>query len=284
MKDWVIYVGGKASKNYAVGKKTNTWGIKKINSNSEFETIKSGDKITFVFNVGRPKNLFPVSLAGFPRVKTCEYYKFQGEAEEIATGTVTISYYKESKLLWEDDIYEHRFGFEIDNIDTKVLFTADYIGHELVKKTVISFHNKGDAVALDTVNQGTIDKIEAPIYTAKANEGSVSYLTIKKIERDSNLAKLKKAQFLSLHQNFFCEVCHFSFSEIYGEQYDYIECHHIHPLSQSGETETTLSDLILLCANCHRVVHQKSGCMTIEQLKEIIEKQNVQQCHSPVPK
>jgi len=34
------------------------------------------------------------------------------------------------------------------------------------------------------------------------------------------------------------------------------EVHHIHPLSDKGESVTALADLALLCANCHRMVHK----------------------------
>lgn len=33
------------------------------------------------------------------------------------------------------------------------------------------------------------------------------------------------------------------------------ECHHIVPLHQIGKTKTKLSDMALLCANCHKAIH-----------------------------
>ncbi|HBQ4165108.1 TPA: HNH endonuclease, partial [Escherichia coli] len=71
---------------------------------------------------------------------------------------------------------------------------------------------------------------------------------------------------------FFCEACGFSFADFYGEEFDYIECHHVTPLSETGETKTDLEDLILLCANCHRVVHQSSKDMSIDMLRELVTK------------
>ncbi len=34
------------------------------------------------------------------------------------------------------------------------------------------------------------------------------------------------------------------------------EAHHLRPLSEVGETKTRLSDVALLCANCHRSIHR----------------------------
>jgi len=36
---------------------------------------------------------------------------------------------------------------------------------------------------------------------------------------------------------------------------DIFECHHIVPISTTGSTETKLTDVALLCANCHRALH-----------------------------
>jgi 5-methylcytosine-specific restriction protein A len=50
-----------------------------------------------------------------------------------------------------------------------------------------------------------------------------------------------------------CEVCGFDYGEVYGARgVGYIEVHHILPLHDSGPTETSIEDLALLCANCHR--------------------------------
>ena len=67
-----------------------------------------------------------------------------------------------------------------------------------------------------------------------------------------------------------CEVCEFSFPIIYGS--DFIECHHITPISQTGVTETNLEDLALVCANCHRMLHKKfdGEYLSISQLKHRI--------------
>ena len=275
MNSWVIYVNGRASKNYSLGKEHGTWGIKNLRKNSKFQSIMTGDKITFIFNLTTPKNLFPEPAPGFPRVKSDEYTRFEGVAEEIAYGVITSDYYSSQHQLWNDEAYEHRFNFKIEYIESDALFTADFRGHDFVKKSLLSFHSKGDVAALETMVSYTLQPSSTIESDLIAKEGNAIYRITKHVERNSNLAKLKKSRFRSQHGKFFCEVCNFSFSDFYGIENDYIECHHINQLAHSGETETTLSDLILLCANCHRVVHNKTstnknGCMNIEDLKAII--------------
>ena len=70
-----------------------------------------------------------------------------------------------------------------------------------------------------------------------------------------------------------CEICNFNYSKKYGERgKGFIECHHKVPLHKlKPNTKTKLSDLALLCANCHRMIHRNGG-ISIEALKKEIEK------------
>ena len=71
-----------------------------------------------------------------------------------------------------------------------------------------------------------------------------------------------------------CECCGFDFARAYDIQDEYIEVHHRVPFSQTdGEHPVSAeTDLVPLCANCHRMIHHGMGgkgkCMTLEELKE----------------
>ena len=72
-----------------------------------------------------------------------------------------------------------------------------------------------------------------------------------------------------------CECCGFDFARAYDIKDEYIEVHHRFPFSQT-ESEHPVNaetDLVPLCANCHRMIHHGMGgggrCMTLEELKEI---------------
>ncbi len=70
-----------------------------------------------------------------------------------------------------------------------------------------------------------------------------------------------------------CECCGFDFTKAYDISDEYIEVHHLFPFSHTeGEHEVNSeTDLVPLCANCHRMIHHGQGgggnCMTLEELK-----------------
>lgn len=105
-------------------------------------------------------------------------------------------------------------------------------------------------------------------------EGTVVYKLHKHIERDSKITRIKKNQYLKKHGKLDCEVCSFDFYKTYGELgKGFIECHHRKPLKEiQEESETMLKDLALVCANCHRMLHRSLDTLSIEELKDIINK------------
>jgi len=93
-------------------------------------------------------------------------------------------------------------------------------------------------------------------------------------ERNSKIIKLAKKRALEKYGELRCKVCGFSFSEHYEEMgKNFIEAHHTKPISQmlSGE-KTSLKDIILLCSNCHRMIHIKYPALSVEKLKKIYKK------------
>ncbi len=71
-----------------------------------------------------------------------------------------------------------------------------------------------------------------------------------------------------------CMACGFRFEDVYGARgKDYIEVHHIRPVSESPETCATdpREDMIVVCANCHRMIHRRQDrILTLEELKVIL--------------
>lgn len=92
-------------------------------------------------------------------------------------------------------------------------------------------------------------------------------------ERKSELVIQKKSISPELLH---CECCNFNFHEHYGlHGAGYIECHHRVPI-HLGERITTLSDLALVCANCHRMLHRKNSngnYYTVEELKTVLNRE-----------
>lgn len=91
-------------------------------------------------------------------------------------------------------------------------------------------------------------------------------------ERNKGLRKKKIASVLRRGGSLACEACGFDFEEVYGERgAGYVECHHVVPLHEAGEGETKLSDLALICANCHRMIHRRAPWPSPTELRAAIE-------------
>ena len=90
-------------------------------------------------------------------------------------------------------------------------------------------------------------------------------------ERNTKTVKKKKEDFLKKNGRLYCEVCDFDFVKEYGSRGDgFIECHHTKFLSDYDEpTKTSISDLVLLCSNCHRMIHRKKPWLSVDELKEV---------------
>ncbi len=90
---------------------------------------------------------------------------------------------------------------------------------------------------------------------ARTEGGKKVYVSVRR-ERDPNL----RADAIKLH-GFDCMACGFNFEKHYGETgKDFIEVHHVVPLAEAGRTETNPeTDLIVLCANCHRITHRRKN-------------------------
>ena len=91
-------------------------------------------------------------------------------------------------------------------------------------------------------------------------------------ERNTKLVKRKKERVLKENGTLSCEVCGFDFVEVYGDHgYGFIECHHTKPVSELKVGERTkISDLSLVCSNCHRMIHTKRPWLSVEGLKRMI--------------
>jgi len=109
-------------------------------------------------------------------------------------------------------------------------------------------------------------------------EGGKKVVISTRTERNPRL----RADAIRLHGTS-CSACGFNFAEVYGEiGVGFIEVHHLVAL---GGSEAELSsritdpatDLTVLCANCHRVVHRRRGIvLTLDELRKRIDGEKLQ--------
>ena len=91
----------------------------------------------------------------------------------------------------------------------------------------------------------------------EAEEGRVLTRLHRIRERSRKLVEGKKKAVLKLNGCLSCEACGFDFSKKYGSAGEgLIDVHHTKPVhTLTHGDKTRLEDLVLLCSNCHRVVH-----------------------------
>lgn len=119
-----------------------------------------------------------------------------------------------------------------------------------------------------------------PLSTDEINSVNEGNKLIKEhffIERDLKIIKAKKAQVLNYKGALKCEACNFDYSSTYGIRgHNYIEVHHKKPISEyKAGNITKLSDLAVLCSSCHRMIHRCQPWLTINELKNIINKSSI---------
>lgn len=70
-----------------------------------------------------------------------------------------------------------------------------------------------------------------------------------------------------------CQICNMNFEDTYGEiGKNFIEVHHINPLSQiSGDSVETnpQTDLVPVCPNCHSMIHRTRPCYSVEEIRNL---------------
>jgi len=103
-------------------------------------------------------------------------------------------------------------------------------------------------------------------------EGKEYEVRHKTRERNPKLVARAKARFKARFGHLFCEACDFDFAARYGNAGDgFIEVHHKIPVSElKPNSATKISDLALVCSNCHRILHRRRPWLTVQALRRLI--------------
>ena len=103
-------------------------------------------------------------------------------------------------------------------------------------------------------------------------EGKIQTRLHKHRERSRTIVNKKKRNVFKETGKLECEACGFDFAKKYGDLGSrFAECHHKIPLADlKKEHKTRLSDLAILCANCHRMIHKSRPMLTVSELRKLI--------------
>jgi 5-methylcytosine-specific restriction protein A len=118
---------------------------------------------------------------------------------------------------------------------------------------------------------GQYGGIEVGAEVVGAVEGEMRMAVCRHRARERWLRDAKIAQAKAAHDGRLpCEVpgCGFDFFEVYGEiGRDYAQVHHLGPLGdRTRPSQTRLSDLAVVCANCHSMIHRGGESRPLEDL------------------
>lgn len=119
---------------------------------------------------------------------------------------------------------------------------------------------------VDVLDAGLSDDDQGEMET---REGKLLFKIHLSRERNRTIILKKKQIALRNSGRLFCEICGFDFQKQYiGTARPFIECHHKRPLVNLRPGQrTSLEDLILVCSNCHRMLHLQSDSSDIENLQ-----------------
>jgi len=126
----------------------------------------------------------------------------------------------------------------------------------------IAFENDGDNLAISEDGKQLLDIEEAKLKKEHYKyEGRLKASQIKKIK---------------VYKGYVCEACGLSFAKKYpGLGNDFIECHHKIPYADMKEGEARIlnvDDFMVLCSNCHKMIHRLDNPADLEQLKAVLAK------------
>ena len=92
-------------------------------------------------------------------------------------------------------------------------------------------------------------------------------------ERDRLLVTRAKNHYRSRNGGkLLCDSCGIDPTDKYGDVGDTcIEAHHRRPIAElQPDSITTVGELAMVCANCHKIIHSVNPCLTVEQLQALI--------------
>jgi hypothetical protein len=143
-----------------------------------------------------------------------------------------------------------------DDLENLLFLSRNYLTENDAKATLES-HAK---------DQSNSDADHEPVYT----EGErIEYQGSRGV-RDPRLRDAKIGRVLIETGELRCEIpgCDFDFFETYGERgKGFAIVHHRNPIGKrSGPSETKLSDLTIVCANCHAIIHRFDDDVSMDEL------------------
>lgn len=159
----------------------------------------------------------------------------------------------------------YKLAAGIELIPSQFVGAKDGYWHQVLKALGFEIYPKS---ASPSSGSPDIDLLTTAI------EGGLALANHLRRERKPQLIEAKKADVLRTTGQLCCEACGFGFYATYGDLgKGFCEVHHITPLSSlNNPVETKLSDLAVLCSNCHRMIHRSDPMISVIELSKLLKR------------
>ena len=181
----------------------------------------------------------------------CTFLVRSARADRFLQRPLTIArgnYHCVASSAWA---YKHRGKIEKDEYWHIVLNDFNHISEDSILEALTVFWRNR---AITERGNGVDEEMEA-------TEGATKTVLRTHRKREAKLRVEKLRQAMANGAHLICEVpgCGFDFEARYGNLgFGYAEVHHMVPLASrtAKGRKTRLSDLVIVCANCHRMIHK----------------------------
>jgi predicted HNH restriction endonuclease len=202
----------------------------------------------------------PGNWEGRPTYYRIELRDFQQTAESIPVSEICETYAEEIER--EINLGAPKY-FAFNSGTRGVRFNQQYLS--VLTPTIVGVFNQALRIPVAVSDETGEEASGREDYSeGKRRLRETSYFA-----RNPKLVRDAKEKY-----GYVCQVCGFDYGKAYGELGEgYIEVHHLNPLSERPETEeeqlsTNLDEVMVVCANCHRMLHRKSPALDPSVVKK----------------
>jgi predicted HNH restriction endonuclease len=139
-----------------------------------------------------------------------------------------------------------------------------------VQSEIFGMTNAGSAEKIEELSKLPPSDLEASL---QGKEGRLLTRLHSYKERDRKFSQQTKQYYKSKNGGkLICDGCGVDPNTRYGASGERcVEAHHKVPIEElQPDSITTVEEMAILCANCHRIVHSKKPCLTVDELRALL--------------
>lgn len=233
--------------------------------NKAYDEIVEGILISIPVKNGEEKKTFYKSTSHNWGLTTCKKRKNGGKGD--ITTFERLKKLVQLGLITENDFANYQGDVNLHKLIGSNNSDAKYIMFFLLNRINEKQSRGKNREKIQQVNKFDEFAIEEEYLGV---EGAKKKVLVNYYERDYSLRKRK----IEVNKgDCSCSICGFNFEKVYGDRgKGFIHVHHLIPLSEIGKVhDAPLDTLILVCPNCHAMLHRTNPVLKPDDLKKLIE-------------